>query len=214
MIKATIEYDFQENPSKAVENDGARCHVRIQNNQTVTSEEISERLKTSSTLSNVDFQAVLAGLEDVIAEELACGNAVSLGNLCRFEAILGTQDKCDGSEKGNAIQLKKVRVRPSRWLTKTVRENLRPCKRTHAKHSPKIGVEDVLAWMTEHFKTNSFVKRIQLEKGLGLTRSLAAKYVRELVSDGILLHPEKGNDPLYFPSEKLSLLAHPEGVEG
>lgn len=213
MVKATIEYDFQENPSKALENNGAKCHVRIQNSQTVTSEEICERLKATTTITNVDFQAVLAGLEDLIADELASGNAVSLGNLCRFEPILGTKEKCNGTEKGNAIQLKKVTVRPAKWLTKTVGDNLRPCKRVYAERSSKIEEEELLTWLTEHFKTNGFVKRIQLEKGLGLKRSLASKYMHKLVADGMLLHPEHGNDPLYYPSDKITHLACGEGCE-
>ncbi len=200
MKKATIEYDFQENPSKAIEQNGAKCHIRIQNNQIITEDDICERLQKSSTVTNVDFHAVLSGLEVIITDELARGNVVSLGEICRFEPILGTKEKCKGTEKGDAIQLKTVRVRPSRLLVEQTRERLHPCSRVHAKRSPKIDEEKVLSWLSTYFKTNNFVRRVELEKELGLTRSLASKYLHKLVADGKLLHPGCRNDSLYYPS--------------
>ena len=201
MKKATIEYDFQENPSKAIDQNGSKCHVRIQNNQTITLKEIGERLQQSSTLTNVDLKAVMEGIVMVISDELSQGNAVFLDDLCRLEPILGTKEKCKGTEKGNAIQLKTVRVRPAKSLVDRVDANLRPCSRVHAKRSPKMTEATLCTWLSDYFKSNEFVRRIILEKELGLTRSLASKYLHQLVTEGKLLHPGSANDSLYYPSQ-------------
>ena len=199
MQKATIEYDFQENPSKAVDNNGSQYYVRIQNNQMITEKEIGQRLQTLSTITEIDVTAVLAGMEKIIAEELAKGNTVSLGQLCRFEPTLGTVGKCNGTEKGNVIRLKKINVRPAKLLVDMVEANLAPCKRVHVKHSPKVDKEAVCEWLTEFFQTHQSVRRVDLEEGLGLTRSLAGKYVHQLKLERKLLHPGVANDSHYFP---------------
>ena len=197
---ATIEYDFQENPSKAIDQNGSKCHVRICNGQTITDKEIGEHLQESSTLTEIDVVGVLTGLEKIITTELAKGNTVSLGKLCRFEPVLGTSGKCQGTEKGNAIRLKNVRIRPAKQLLEKVQESLRPCTRVHVKHSPKITIEEVCKWLTIYFKTHESVKRLDLEKELGLTRSLAGKYIHQLKEEGKLLHPGAINEPNYYPS--------------
>ena len=202
MKKATIEYDFQENPCNTINKKGSRYHVRIHNNQIITLNEICERIQKSSTVSNADFHAVIVGLEEVIADELAQGNVVSFGDICRFEPILTTEDTCNGSEKGNAIQLKTVRIRPLKPLVEQVSAKLRPCARVHAKRSPKMTTEELGSWLAEYFKTNPFVRRVVLEKELGFTHSLANKYLHQLVKDGVLLHPGAINDPLYYPAPK------------
>lgn len=200
MKKATIEYDFQENPSKAIDNNGSKCHVRIQNNQTITIKEIGERLQRSSTLTNIDLMAVMTGIEDVVIDELSQGNAVSLGGICRLEPILGTKNKCKGTEKGNAIQLKTIRIRPVKSLVEKVGASLCPCTRVHAKRSQKVTPDELCSWLADYFQSHEFLRRSIIEKELGLTRSLACKHLHELVAEGKLLHPGAANDPFYYPS--------------
>lgn len=196
---ATIEYDFHENPSKAIDSNGAKCYVCICNGQTITDKEIGERLQESTTITAIDMAGVMAGLENVITAELAKGNTVSLGNLCRFEPVLGTAGKCQGTEKGNAIKLKNVRIRPAKQLLDNVQTALYPCTRVHVKHSPKINIDDVCEWLTVYFKTHESVKRKVLEEELGLTKSLAGKYIHQLKEEKKLLHPGAANDPNYYP---------------
>ena len=200
MKKTTIEYDFQENPSKAIDQNGSACHIRIQNSQTITLEEIADRLQRTSTVTGVDFAAVMTGLEDVIIDELSQGNSVSLDGICRLEPILGTKDKCKGTEKGNEVLLKSVRIRPAKSLVERVETNLSPCTRVHVKRSPKLSEGELCDWLSVYFKSNSFIRRVVLEQELGFTRSLACKLLHQLVKEGKLLHPGPTNDSLYYPS--------------
>lgn len=200
MNKAIIEYDFQDTPSKAVDQHGSKCYVRIHNSRMITEKEIGERLQASSTITEVDVAGVLAGLERIISEELAKGNTVNLGKICRFEPVLGTSGKCKGTEKGNAIRLKNIRIRPTKSLVEKVETTLQPCTRIHAKHSPDMNMEKVCDWLSTYFTTHESVKRIVLEQELGLTRSLAGKYMHQLKKEGKLLHPGAANEANYYPS--------------
>ena len=199
MKKDTIEFDFQENPSKAVDHNGAKYHVRIHNNQTITKKDICKRLQKETTVTDVDFSAVITGIERIVVTELSQGNAVSIDGICRFEPILGTNGKCNGTERGSSIRLKTVRVRPAKSLIEDVEASLYPCSRMHAKRSPKITKEELIDWLTDYFKSHTMIRRSVLEEELDMTRSLASKHLRLLVDENILLHPGYRNDYCYYP---------------
>ena len=202
MTGKIINYDFYENPNQNGTNIQSKYHLRINNNQVVDLEQLSERLQKTSTASLPDIMAVVTGIRQIMVDELSQGNTICIDGICRIEPILGVADGgCEGNERGNTVQLKTLRAHAVKSLIKDVKDNLRPCSHRHASHSPVLSEDAVFEWLTEHFKTNSFIKRHQLEEKFGLTRYMATKYLNLFVSNGKLYHPGMKNDSLYLPMD-------------
>ena len=196
----TINYDYYENPSQDVTSNTSKFHLRINNKQVIDLEQIGERLQKISTASLPDIMAVVTGIRQIMIDELSQGNTISLDGICRVEPILGVAEGgCEGNERGNTVQLKTLRAHAVKSLINEVKDNLKPCSHQHGSHSPVLSTDDMCEWMTEHFKTNSFIKRRQLEEKFGLTRYMATKYLNQFVSEGKLYHPGMKNDSLYLP---------------
>lgn len=200
MKSKTINFDFYDNPSQAVANKGAKFHVRILNNRVVDLKELGERIAQYTTGSEADVMLVMTGLRQVIVEELAGGNAVSIDGICRIEPTLGVvSGSCEGNEKGNSIQLKTLRSHAVKSLIEDVREKLHPCSRKQASHSHGISEIETYGWLTEFFQTHAEVSRHDVEEGLGLTRYMTTKYLNRFMSEGKLRCPFKGSKSIYVP---------------
>ena len=205
MKTSVINYDFYENPSQSVVNHGAKFHIRIRNYELIDLNEIGDRLVRSSTATKIDVAAVITGIREVIVDELSKGNVISIDGICKIEPILGVVDGvCNGTEKGNQIQLKALRTHTVKSLVEDVKTRLKPCSRMRGKHSPGMSETEVADWLEEFFKTHEFVSRRQLEEGLGLTHYMASKFLKRFVTDGKLYRPGRQTDSLYMPVRDMS----------
>lgn len=196
----TINYDFYENPSQAVANNGAKYHIRINNNEVIDLKRIGEQLEKRTTGKMPDLMLVITGIRQIIKEELSQGNTVSIDGICRIEPILGVADGvCEGNERGNCVQLKTLRAHVVKSLIEEVKGSLKPCQHKKVNHSPKIALDDVCKWLAEYFTKESAVSRRQLEEQFGLSRYMAIKYLNQLMEAGKLYRPGRKNDSLYMP---------------
>lgn len=198
----TINYDFYENPSQAVANNGAKYHIRINNRQVIDLEGLGRQLEQRTTAKMPDIVLVITGLRQIIKEELEQGNAICLDGICRIEPILGVKDEeCEGREYGKSIQLKTLRAQAVKSLIQDVRGGLAQCQYKESTHSNRISEEEVTEWLVDHFKSHSTVSRLQLEQQLGLSRYMAAKFLKKFMADGKLYRPGIKNYSVYMPSE-------------
>ena len=198
----TINYDFYENPSQAVANNGAKYHIRINNRQVVDLDGLGRQLEQRTTAKMPDIMLVVTGLREIIKEELEQGNSVCLDGICRIEPILGVKDEgCEGREYGKSIHLKTLRAHAVKSLIQDVRGGLGHCQFKEATHSKKVSEEEVVEWLTDYFKKESTVCRRQLEEKFGLSRYMAMKILKKFVADGKLYRPGLKNDSVYMPVE-------------
>ena len=197
-----IQFDFYENPSKAVENKGAKYHARINNNVTFNLQDLIERLQRETTVTDVDIVAVLTGVKTAITDELAHGNVVSLDGICKLEPILGKREgNMTGKENGSEIGIKNVKVRPYKSLVEEIRNKQKPCSLTRVMHSAVLDYTQVKERLTQHFKKNDYINRPEIEKMFGLTRYKATMLLKRLVEEKELTHPGNSKDSLYFPAK-------------
>lgn len=200
MKSKTINYDFYENPSQAVANNGSKYHIRILGGRVVGMKDLAERIAKSTTGSEADVMLVMTALRQVIVEELAGGNSVSIDGICRIEPTLGVTDGvCEGNERGNSIQLKTLRSHAVKSLIEDVRSKLAHCSHKSATHSCNISELEAYGWLTEYFATHTEISRREVEEGLGLTRYMATKYMNKFVADGKLRCPLKGCKSVFVP---------------
>ena len=196
----TINYDFYDNPSQAVANNGAKYHIRINNRQVIDLDNLGTQLERRTTAKMPDIMLVMTGLRQIIKEELSQGNTVCLDGICRIEPILGVKDEfCEGNEHGSAIQLKTLRAHAVKSLVEEVKGELSHCQYKESTHSNKVSETEVRNWLSEHFKSEPTVARRQLEEQLGVSRYMATKYLNRFVSEGRLFHPGLKNDSVYLP---------------
>lgn len=196
----TINYDFYSNPSKAVENNGSKYHIRILDCKTVGMKDLAERIANFTTGSEADVMLVMTALRQVIINELSKGNSVSIDGICKISPSLGVKDGvCKGTEKGNSIQLQKLNSVVVKSLFEDVRAKLEPCSHKGATHSSGISEMQTYHWLTEFFKTHTEVSCREVEEGFGLTHYMANKHLSQFVSEGKLRCPLKGCKTIYVP---------------
>ena len=200
MEKSTIKFDFHKNPKNAFSNQQDAYHVRINDNQIVTLDEICEVLEQSTTVTRADIHAVVIGIKDILRAELASGNAVNLDGICKIEPQLGTIDGvCTGKESGGQITLKGLKALPSKSLVDDVRIRLKPCERQRVLHSADLNEEEIRQALKAYFADHTYITRAELESYLGVTRYKANRYLNLCVERGYLSHPGGAHSPLYYP---------------
>ena len=82
---------------------------------------IARKLSGKSTLTRTDIVAVISGLVDLVAEELADGKVVRLGNLGTFRISLSSRGEDTAEEvNSNSIRSSKVLFRPASFFEETL----------------------------------------------------------------------------------------------
>ena len=201
MRESKIQFDFYKNPNTTVNNSTATYHARINNNKTIDLNDISETLQRSTTATKVDIMAVMTGIKEIMIDELTKGNVVNLNGICRIEPILGIKEgTCSGTENGNQVGLKTVKIRPLKSLVKEVKSKLNPCQRHPVNHSDKVSVTNITEQLVLYFRTNTYITRRILEEKFGLTRYMAYQVLNQLQEKGWLIHPGHRNNSMYLPT--------------
>ncbi|MGL4520324.1 MAG: HU family DNA-binding protein [Phocaeicola sp.] len=193
-----IEYDFYENPNKGSEKQKTKYHIRLCNRQTVDTSALIESISKQCTLTPADILGVITALKEEVSYQLSRGKTVQMDGLCRFEIALTTDSgSCTGRESGASVELKGVHAYSDKELTKLVKRQLLPRRRSKGVHSTFLSEEAVLEKLTEHFASHPTITCIGLQRLCSITRYMARRHINRLLRENKLVNIGYKNHPIY-----------------
>lgn len=192
-----IPFEFYANPSPDPEAP-RRYHPRVVAKGTLTLRDIVETVSGSSTLSPADLQAAVTAIEQAVSDSLANGYRVRLDGLGSFSLTLTAPEVEDPSKvRAQNVSVKSVVFSPDKnFVAHSQRMGFE--RSADKPHSAEVTIEQVKEIVGEHLKTRDFVRRADIERLVGLTKSTAQRVVKALVGGGFLVNVSGDeHHPLY-----------------
>jgi predicted histone-like DNA-binding protein len=199
----TINYDIYENPSQ--NKDKKRYHVRVANSNSITYEEVKEKLSHSSSVTPGDIDAVITGVCDLIVKELSNGMRVSLGELGYFSPSIQAPS-VDNPKEINAskIRLKGINYRNTSSLLHRLQSETQMERARVKIHSERLSTEEIENRLKEFFKEHDNIGLREFKALMNLTESTAVRRLRELCkgTSPVLKHIGTRNSSMFILADK------------
>ena len=192
-----IPFEFYANPSPDPEAP-KRYHPRVVAKGTVTLRDIVETVSGRSTLSPADLHAAVTAIEQAVSDSLASGYRVRLDGLGSFSLTLSAPEVDDPTKvRAQNISVKSVVFAPDKsFVSHSQRMGFE--RSAEKPHSAEVTLEQVKEIVGEHLKTHDFVRRADIERLVGLTKSTAQRVVKALLGSGYLVNVSGDeHHPLY-----------------
>lgn len=192
-----IPFEFYQNPNPDPDAP-ARYHARVVTKGTLTLKDIVDTVSGRSTLSAADVHAAVTALEEVISENLAQGYRVHLDGLGSFSLSLSAPE-VDDPKKVRAPKISAKSVNFGADKTFVAHSQRFGFERSAEKpHSAQVTGEEIRASIVNFLETHPFIRRTDIERNLGLTRSTAQRAIKQLLEDGFLANMSgDAHHPLY-----------------
>ncbi|MDR1919702.1 MAG: HU family DNA-binding protein [Tannerellaceae bacterium] len=194
-----LAYDFYENPVPEGSKRERKLHARVVSWETMATDEIAEQIHEISSLSPGDVKAVLVSLVNLMGKELAEGKRIHLEGLGYFHLVLSCPPVQTQKEiRAESIHVKSVAFRPE--IGFKARFKSTPVVRAKEKNHSKTRSETEIDQLLKHyFEANDYLTGKQFQSMSGLTRSTAARRLRQLLDEGKLQKAKLSGLPLYKP---------------
>lgn len=180
-----IPFEFYANPNPDPEAP-KRYHPRVVAKGTVSLKEIVETVSGRCTLSAADLHAAVTAIEQVVSENLANGFRVRLDGLGSFSLTLSSPEIDDPTKvRAQNVAVKSVVFSPEKAFV--AHSQSKGFERSSEKpHSADVTIEQIMETIEDYLKEKPFVRRADIEKILGLTKSTAQRVVKTLTTTGFL----------------------------
>lgn len=180
-----IPFEFYANPNPDPEAP-KRYHPRVVAKGTVSLKEIVETVSGRCTLSAADLHAAVTAIEQVVSENLANGFRVRLDGLGSFSLTLSSPEIDDPSKvRAQSVSIKSVVFSPEKAFVS--HSQSKGFERSAEKpHSADVTIEQIKEVIGEYLKEKPFVRRADIERLLGLTKSTAQRVIKTLTAEGFL----------------------------
>ena len=195
----SIEYDFYRNPNSQGTNK-KRYHARVVSSDRITTDELAEEIQNECSLTITDVKAVLIALGDKLAKHLGDGSKVHLEGIGYFQVNLQCKEEVctTRSVRSENVEFKSVSYRADNELKKHLKKQ--KIQRSQTKiHSVEMTEEEIDQKLTDYFKTNDTLTRIQFEVLCTQVKSTAHRILQKLVKDGKLKNVSTKQHPVYMP---------------
>lgn len=192
-----IPFEFYANPNPDPDAP-KRYHPRVVAKGTVSLKEIVETVSGRCTLSPADLHAAVTAIEQVVSENLANGFRVRLDGLGSFSLTLSSPEIDDPSKvRAQSVSVKSVVFSPEKAFVS--HSQSRGFERSAEKpHSAEVTIDQVKETVGAYLEENSFVRRTDVERILGLTKSTAQRVIKTLTAMGFLRNISgDSHHPLY-----------------
>jgi predicted histone-like DNA-binding protein len=176
----------------------ATLHPRLSGNGSLTEEDVVKTLSARNGLSTGAVAGVLAGLVDILKENLTEGRTVHVGDLGFFSPALCTTERITQNtpRKVEKINVCGVNFRAEKALVNALgRADFQRTK--NPIHSTSLTDEDIEEGFKCLFAENRFITRIQVQDYFNLTTSTACRLVKRLVTEHKLVNVGSKNSPIY-----------------
>lgn len=182
-----IPFEFYANPNPDPEAP-RRYHPRVVAKGTVTLKDIVETVSARSTLSAADLNAAVTAIEQVVSENLANGYRVRLDGLGSFSLTLSAPQVDDPTKlRAPNVSVKSVSFSPEKaFVSHSQRMGFE--RSADKPHSAEVTTDEVKVMVTEYLETHPFIRRADIERLAGLTKSTAQRVMRTLLRGGFLVN--------------------------
>ena len=172
-------YDLYETPDPNDTGEKQPLHARIVPSGTYSKKDFIERVSRHQPFTHNIIEGVLGAVVDELAEALADGYIVELGELGHFSISLKCTHKAMTKKIKREIELERV-------------ENS-----NEKTHNAKISIEDRLQMLQEFLKKNGGITRIEYSRLTGLPRLKAIDDLNTFIKEGTLRKRGAGRTVFY-----------------
>lgn len=196
-------YDLYETPD--VQNTGEQqpLHARIVPSGTYSRKDFLERVARSSQTFNYNvIDAVVGVVIDELAEALAEGHIVELGELGHLSISLKCTHKVMDKRdiRSESITLDNVHLRTSKEFKRKIRREMeleRVEKSKHVSRKVEFSIEQRQQMLQEFLKSNGGITRLEYSRLTGLSRLKAIDDLNAFIKNGILRKRGAGRTVFY-----------------
>lgn len=196
-------YDLYETPD--VQNTGEQqpLHARIVPSGTYSRKDFLERVARSSQTFNYNvIDAVVGVVIDELAEALAEGHIVELGELGHLSISLKCTHKVMDKRdiRSESITLDNVHLRTSKEFKRKIRREMeleRVEKSKHVSRKVEFSIEQRQQMLQEFLKSNGGITRLEYSRLTGLSRLKAIDELNAFIKNGILRKRGAGRTVFY-----------------
>lgn len=196
-------YDLYETPD--VQNTGEQqpLHARIVPSGTYSRKDFLERVARSSQTFNYNvIDAVVGVVIDELAEALAEGHIVELGELGHLSISLKCTHKVMDKRdiRSESISLDNVHLRTSKEFKRKIRREMeleRVEKSKHVSRKVEFSIEQRQQMLQEFLKSNGGITRLEYSRLTGLSRLKAIDDLNAFIKNGILRKRGAGRTVFY-----------------
>ena len=196
-------YDLYETPD--VQNTGEQqpLHARIVPSGTYSRKDFLERVARSSQTFNYNvIDAVVGVVIDELAEALAEGHIVELGELGHLSISLKCTHKVMDKRdiRSESISLDNVHLRASKEFKRKIRREMeleRVGKSKHVARKVEFSIEQRQQMLQEFLKSNGGITRLEYSRLTGLSRLKAIDELNAFIKNGILRKRGAGRTVFY-----------------
>ena len=180
-----IPFEFYANPTPDPQAP-KRYHPRVVARGTVSLKEIVDTVSARCTLNAADVHAAVTAIEQVVSENLANGYRVRLDGLGAFSLTLSAPEVADPTKvRAQNVEVKSVTFAPDKsFVAHSQKQGFE--RSAEKPHSADVTIDQVKTLVAEFLGTNTFVRRADIERLAGLTKSTAQRMVKTLLRSGFL----------------------------
>ena len=177
----SAQYDLYETPDPANTGEQKPLHARIVPNGTYSKKEFMERVSRSSQTFNYNvIDAVVGVVLDELAETLAEGYIVELGELGHFSISLKCTHKVMTKReiRAESICFDNVHLRTSKEFKRKIKREIeleRVDKSKHSSQKVEFSMEQRQQLLQEFLKKNGGITRLEYSSLTGLSRLKAMR---------------------------------------
>ena len=187
----SAQYDLYETPDPDCTGEQKPLHARIVPNGTYSKKEFMERVSRSSqTFNHNVIDAVVGVVLDELAETLAEGYIVELGELGHFSISLKCTHKV----------MTKREIRTSKEFKRKIKREIeleRVDKSKHSSQKVEFSMEQRQQLLQEFLKKNGGITRLEYSSLTGLSRLKAIDDLNTFIEKGILRKRGAGRTVFY-----------------
>ena len=195
-----LQYDIYS--IKNAEGNGkTRKYARLVLNDTMTAEELKEKIHDRCSLTKGDVTAVLSELHDIAVQAFSAGRRIYIPELGYFSLSLGLEIPEDNPDKkitGKEVRLRGINFRPEASLMKEVERNIHFYRSEYTSRSTNYNEEKLWKKLLEYFEQNRYITVKWMRIEFGLTRYMAQKWIDHFVEKGMLVKDGTPRSPTYF----------------
>lgn len=199
----SAQYDLYETPDPANTGEQKPLHARIVPNGTYSKKEFMERVSRSSQTFNYNvIDAVVGVVLDELAETLAEGYIVELGELGHFSISLKCTHKVMTKReiRAESICFDNVHLRTSKGFKRKIKREIeleRVDKSKHSSQKVEFSMEQRQQLLQEFLKKNGGITRLEYSSLTGLSRLKAIDDLNTFIEKGILRKRGAGRTVFY-----------------
>ena len=156
---------------------------------TLNLKDILKHASMHTGLNAATVQGVVTFLEDVLAEYLASGYNVKIGNIGTFSASLKSRKVTSKEEiRAKSIHFDNVKFKATKELKKSIRQQMKlervEAYRAFKTSSNEFSSEERFQLLTDHLDKNGYITRSEYSELTGLLKTKAAGELRQWYQEG------------------------------